>query len=56
MLTESGGWRRQPEGRVGKSSVRVEGTVDSNMTERFDHAEKEVSKKKFQVAGKSGHC
>lgn len=29
---------------MGKSSVRVEGTAGSNTTERFDHAEKEVSK------------
>lgn len=42
------------ERRAGKSSVRVEETVGSNITERLDHAEKSV-KKKFQVAGKSGH-
>lgn len=37
-----------------KSSARVEETVDSNITERLDHAEKEVSKKNSKWQGSQG--
>ena len=54
MLTKSGGCRRHLERREGKSSVRVDGTADSNLIEGLI-VQKWRLVKKFQVAGKSGH-
>lgn len=39
---------------MGKSSVRVEGTVDSKITDRIDRAGKEISKKNSKWQGSQG--